>query len=213
MKIAAFLLVNVYLKMTALHLRKIFAIMFDAFHQQLSQNGFTQPEIEQLTQSAQLIELPTRHILLHQGEVAEEIFFLLDGMCHSAYLTDKGKEFSKEFYWENDWIIGFESLVNQQPSPYLLESLTQCTLLSLPIETLRVWREQKHSIYLKLLETQLMYKENKERFMLLYSPEERYELFCQHYPNLLERLNDYQIAAYLGITPISLSRIKKRSQS
>ncbi|MDC5855247.1 Crp/Fnr family transcriptional regulator [Vibrio europaeus] len=187
--------------------------MFDAFHQQLSQNGFTQPEIEQLTYSAQLIELPTRHILLHQGEVAEEIFFLLDGMCHSAYLTDKGKEFSKEFYWENDWIIGFESLVNQQPSPYLLESLTQCTLLSLPIETLRVWREQKHGIYLKLLETQLMHKENKERFMLLYSPEERYELFCQHYPNLLERLNDYQIAAYLGITPISLSRIKKRSQS
>jgi hypothetical protein len=78
---------------------------------------------------------------------------------------------------------------------------------------LRIWREQKRSIYLKLLETQLMYKENKERFMLLYTPEERYELFCQHYPHLLERLNDYQIAAYLGITSISLSRIKKRSQN
>lgn len=187
--------------------------MFETFQQQLSENGFTSAEIEQLTESAQLIELPTRHILLHQGEVASEIFFLLEGMCHSAYLTDKGKEFSKEFYWENDWIIGFESLINQQPSPYLLESLTQCTVITLPIATLRTWREQKHHVYLKLLETQLMYKENKERFMLLYSPEERYELFCHHYPHLCERLNDYQIAAYLGITPISLSRIKKRSQS
>lgn len=187
--------------------------MFDAFQQQLKQNDFTQLEIEQLRHSAKRIELPTRHILLHQGEVAKEIFFLLDGICHANYLTDKGKEFSKQFYWENDWIIGFESLVNQQPSPYQLESLTPCSILSLSIETLRTWRAQKHSIYLKLLERQLMYKENKERFMLLYTPEQRYELFCQHYPHLLERLNDYQIAAYLGITSISLSRIKKRSQN
>ncbi|WP_408687443.1 Crp/Fnr family transcriptional regulator [Vibrio sp. TBV020] len=187
--------------------------MLDAFQHQLANNGFTPQEIKQLSDTAKFIELPTRHILLHQGEIASEIHFLTEGICHSAYLTDKGKEFSKEFYWENDWIIGFESLIKQQPSPYLLESLTPCSILSLPIETLRQWRKEKHSIYLKLLETQLMYKENKERFMLLYSPEERYELFCQHYPELLERLNDYQVAAYLGITPISLSRIKNRQQS
>ncbi|KJY84267.1 Crp/Fnr family transcriptional regulator [Vibrio galatheae] len=187
--------------------------MFAAFQQQLANNGFTTQEISQLESVARLIELPTRHILLNQGEVAGEIYFLLDGICHSSYLTEKGKAFSKEFYWENDWIIGFEGLIKQQPSPYLLESLTPCSILSLPIATLRDWRNNKHSIYLKLLEAQLMFKENKERFMLLYSPEERYQLFCQHFPHLIERLNDYQIAAYLGITPISLSRIKKRSQS
>ena len=43
--------------------------MFDAFQQQLKQNDFTQLEIEQLRHSAKRIELPTRHILLHQGEV------------------------------------------------------------------------------------------------------------------------------------------------
>ncbi|EGA72354.1 hypothetical protein VISI1226_20470 [Vibrio sinaloensis DSM 21326] len=185
--------------------------MLEAFKLQLVNHGFEPQEIEQVCQSAQLIELPTRHILLHQGEVAQEIHFLLEGICHSAYLTDKGKEFSKEFYWENDWIIGFESLIKQQASPYLLESLTSCCLVSLPIATLRKWREEKHSVYLKLIETQLMHKENKERFMLLYSPEERYEIFCTNFPDLLQRLNDYQIAAYLGITPISLSRIKKRA--
>lgn len=187
--------------------------MLQTFSSQLHDYGFTQTEIEQISRSAQLLELPTRHILLHQGQIAEEIYFLLGGICHSAYLTDKGKEYSKEFYWEKDWIVGFESLIKQQPSPYLLESLTPCTLLALPIETMRAWREQRNSLYMKLLETQLMHKENKERFMLLYSPEERYQLFCSHFSHLLERLNDYQIAAYLGITPISLSRIKNRSQS
>ncbi|MDN3608909.1 Crp/Fnr family transcriptional regulator [Vibrio ostreicida] len=183
----------------------------DRFKEQLVEKGFDHQEIKQLIDSAQLIELPTRHILLHQGQVAEDIFFVLEGMCHSAYLTDKGKEFSKEFYWENDWIIGFEGLITQQPSPYLIESLTACLIFSLPMDTLKQWRDNKHSVYLKLLETQLMYKESKERFMLLYSPEERYQLFCLNFPYLLTRLNDYQIAAYLGITPISLSRIKKRA--
>lgn len=183
------------------------------FSQQLADAGFDKQDINQLMDCAKLIELPTRHILLKQGQVAEEIFFLVEGVCHSAYLTDKGKEFSKEFYWEEDWIIGFEGLIKQQASPYLLESLTACVLFSLPIATLRYWRNEQQPIYLKLLETQLMYKENKERFMLLYTPEERYELFCQHYPHLPQRLTDYHIAAYLGITPISLSRIKKRQKN
>ncbi|MFY2510440.1 Crp/Fnr family transcriptional regulator [Vibrio pectenicida] len=182
------------------------------FKQQLADTGFSEHDINQLIDCAKLIELPTRHILLNQGQVAEEIFFLIEGVCHSAYLTDKGKEFSKEFYWEEDWIIGFEGLIKRQPSPYLLESLTSCVLFSLPIKTLDDWRDNRHRIYLKLLETQLMYKENKERFVLLYTPKERYELFCQHYPHLPHRLTDYHIAAYLGITPISLSRIKKRQQ-
>lgn len=64
---------------------------------------------------------------------------------------------------------------------------------------LHQWRAEKHSIYLKLLETQLMNKENKERFMLLYSPEERYQLFCHYYPDLEQRITDSQIAAYLAL--------------
>ncbi|GEM77020.1 Crp/Fnr family transcriptional regulator [Vibrio sagamiensis] len=172
--------------------------------------GFIADEARQLIEHGQQLELPTRHILHHQGEVSSHIYFVLEGLCHASYLTDKGKEFSKEFYWEKDWIIGFESVIKEQPSPYVLETLTPCHLFCLPIEVFHQWREEAHPIYIKLLEAQLMYKENKERFMLLYTPEERYQLFCTHYPNLEQRITDSQIAAYLGITAISLSRIKSR---
>ncbi|MCC3855533.1 Crp/Fnr family transcriptional regulator [Vibrio parahaemolyticus] len=176
----------------------------------LTQHGFSEDEASQLMVYGQELELPTRHILSHQGEFSSHIYFILEGLCHASYLTEKGKEFSKEFYWEKDWVIGFESVIKGQPSSYLLETLTACHLFCLPIEALHQWRAEKHSIYLKLLETQLMNKENKERFMLLYSPEERYQLFCHHYPDLEQRITDSQIAAYLGITAISLSRIKAR---
>ena len=92
----------------------------------------------------------------------------------------------------------------------MLETLSPVTLLCLPIMYLNQWRETSHPLYIKLLETQLMHKENKERFMLLYRPEQRYQIMCQQFPDLMKRLSDSHIAAYLGITPISLSRIKAR---
>lgn len=176
----------------------------------MSGNGFTDDQIDQLLLAAEPLELPTRHILVNQGEMPEHIYFLSRGICHAGYLTEEGKEFNKEFYWEQDWLIGFESLIKGEPSPYLLETLTPVTLLCLPLVYLKQWRSQSHPLYLKLLETQLMNKENKERFMLLYRPEQRYQIMCRQFPDLMQRLSDAQIAAYLGITAISLSRIKAR---
>ncbi|WP_070962718.1 Crp/Fnr family transcriptional regulator [Vibrio sonorensis] len=181
------------------------------FLQHLKSEGFAKGEIQTLLDVSQELELPTRHILTQQGEVPETFYFVVEGICHACYLTEDGKAFSKEFYWEKDWVIGFESLIKQSPSPFLLETLTACHLICIPVEQLNQWKNQGHPIYYKLLETQLLHKESKERFMLLFTPEQRYKLFCEHYPELLSRLNDYQIAAYLGITPISLSRIKKRT--
>ncbi|EKO3558389.1 Crp/Fnr family transcriptional regulator [Vibrio metschnikovii] len=184
--------------------------MYVEFEQQLSSDGFEPHEINQLISCSQPLELPTRHILIHQGDIPQQIYFVLEGVCHACYLTEQGKSFSKEFYWAQDWVIGFESLIKHQASPYLLETLTPVRLIELPIHILHSWRATRHSLYLKLLETQLMHKENKERFMLLYSPEERYQLFNDHFSALKKQLTNGQIAAYLGITPISLSRIKAR---
>jgi CRP-like cAMP-binding protein len=184
--------------------------MVARFTQYLQQLNLSNEAIQDVLANAKELQLPTRHILIHQGEAPQHCYFLLDGLCHACYLTDSGKEFSKEFYWEVDWMIGFESLIREQGSPFLLESLTPVHLLTFPIECLQAWRAPAHPLYLHLLETQLIYKERKERFLLLHTPEEKYHLFKQLFPVLLERLSDRQIAAYLGITPVSLSRIKKR---
>ncbi|WP_318488559.1 Crp/Fnr family transcriptional regulator [Photobacterium leiognathi] len=176
----------------------------------LQQFGAEQTTIDEALALAQILELPTRHILLNQGQQAEQFYFLLDGLCHACYLTENGKQFSKEFYWDQDALIGFEGLITQSPSPFLLETLSASQLIALPITLIETWRAQGLALYINLLERQLVFKENKERFMLMYSPEERYQLFTQSFAELNFKLTDYQIASYLGITPISLSRIKKR---
>ncbi|MGR6833031.1 Crp/Fnr family transcriptional regulator [Aliivibrio wodanis] len=184
--------------------------MLTDFINQLKDYNFTADEIEKLIRNSKLEYLKPKHVVTKQNDDSKSFYFLLDGLCHASYLTEHGKEFSKEFYWKGDWVVGFEGVIANEKSPYTLETLTATTLLSLPIEYIDQWRAQPHPFYLKLLETQLVYKERKERFMLLYSPQSRYEIFCQNYPDLHSQLSDYQVAAYLGITHISLSRIKNR---
>ncbi|PQJ83477.1 Crp/Fnr family transcriptional regulator [Aliivibrio sifiae] len=184
--------------------------MLNDFINQLQNYNFTAEEIKKLIRSSKLDHLKPKHIIAKQNDNSKSFYFLLEGLCHASYLTEHGKEFSKEFYWEGDWVVGFEGVIDNEKSPYTLETLTSTTLLSLPIDYIQQWRSQSHPFYLKLIETQLVYKERKERFMLLNSPQSRYEIFCNNYPNLRAQLSDYQVAAYLGITHISLSRIKNR---
>ncbi|PSW59817.1 Crp/Fnr family transcriptional regulator [Photobacterium kishitanii] len=179
----------------------------------LTQLGADSATINDVIAVAEPLDLPTRHILLHQGQTQTHCYFLLDGLCHACYLTEQGKQFSKEFYWDQDVIIGFESLINNEPSAFLLETLSASQLIMLPITLFQQWRQQQHPLYQALLERQLLHKEHKERFMLMHTPEQRLQLFSDHFPELVGRITDYQLASYLGITSISLSRIKKRLTS
>ncbi|MFC1503685.1 Crp/Fnr family transcriptional regulator, partial [Pseudomonadota bacterium] len=116
--------------------------MKDVLNHFLQQLGATSDAAQRIVDQAKLLELPTRHILLNQGEHPCDCFFLLEGVCHACYLTEDGRQYSKEFYWDQDVLLGFESLITGQPSPYLLETLSACQLLALPIELLQQWREQ-----------------------------------------------------------------------
>lgn len=61
-----------------------------------------------------------------------------------------------------------------------------------------------------LLRLQLGYKERKEAFLLLHSPEERYRELCHTFPHWPARLTQVQLANYIGISPVTLSRIRRR---
>lgn len=69
------------------------------FQAYLKQHGFSDAECTQLQSVAQPLELPTRHILVAQGEQTPFAYWVLEGLCHACYLTEEGKSFSKEFYW------------------------------------------------------------------------------------------------------------------
>lgn len=107
----------------------------------------------------------------------------------------------------------FRSLLTGDPLPYGLVALEPCLYSRMEreryLELIRCeprWRDYHQ----RLLEVHLINKERKEEFLLLNTPEKRVAAFRERFPWLLPRVPDYIVASYLGMTPISYSRIKKR---
>lgn len=150
-------------------------------------------------------------ILLSEGEFAKECFFILKGCVRCFYLIN-GEERCTEFYTENQTITPV-SYVNGQPSEYYLSCLEDCIISVASPEsskTLLMKIPKLESMILKLKSELLVQNQiSFDNFKNL-SPEMRYLKLLETRPDLLNRVPQYHLATYLGITPVSLSRLRKR---
>lgn len=166
-------------------------------------------EAERLLSFARPLHLAPRACLWHAGESPDLLVRVEQGLLKARVVLADGREYIKEFYWEGDEFIDFHHLLSGAPARYSVEALEPCRLqlFSLPeLRRLSCWSDW----YQHLLAVQLRIKEEKELLLLTGSPQVRYQHFLHSFPALDARVPDHQIAAYLGITPISLSRIRKR---
>lgn len=154
--------------------------------------------------------------LFRQGDRAGNLFIIQQGLVKAYYETRDGKEFIKSFIQEGEFIGSMQAIVANNPNPFTVISIEDCRALEIPKTVLLdlVTREPKatetlNSLLLKLA----MKKEMREYELLCLSAEERYLLFCHRESALLKRLSQNDVARYLGITPVALSRIRKRCRS
>ncbi|MFC4098801.1 Crp/Fnr family transcriptional regulator [Paenibacillus xanthanilyticus] len=152
------------------------------------------------------------HVLLRNGERCEHIYFCASGMLRMYYHTEEGGEYNKSFIKERGFFTSYSSLILSIPSYFSIQSMASSVVASFPGRILD-HLFQRHSCWetvgRKLVEQLYIKKELKERQLLLYSAEDRYRMFLKEYPDLNRRIPQYHIASYLGITPVSLSRLKK----
>jgi CRP-like cAMP-binding protein len=150
-------------------------------------------------------------VLLRAGECPREGYFVLTGCLRSYYLID-GEEKTTNFHTE------FESfsplgLVTGKPSDHYLDCLEECTLAvgNPDMEKTMFERFPRFETLCRILSEELAAK-NQSTFdqFKTSSPEQRYLDLIRHRPDLVRRVPQYQLASYLGMTPQSLSRIRRR---
>lgn len=166
-----------------------------------------------LEQQVRKISLPANHTLWLAHEQQQYLYVLESGLLYAFFETTQGKTFCKEVYWEQDLIFGFRSLLSNVPYPYSVRTLEPSVLYQIPRQQYLQLTERCpkwQAFHLSVVSEYYMHKEGKEEFLLLNSPQQRVALFYDTYPDLVARLPQHIIASYLGITPISFSRIKKR---
>lgn len=142
------------------------------------------------------------------------MFFVLKG-CVRQYFIDEedGKEVTVNFFTEEQAVVLFKSYKNKVPSDYFLTCNEESTLVVGTLESEETMYRQFQ--VLKKLTRDMVEenfgKEQDERVRFIaQAPEERYQLLLKQRPELINRVPQHQLASYLGITPESLSRIKRR---
>ena len=150
------------------------------------------------------------------GETPDKFGIIISGIFRYFYIDDDGKEFTKYFALENDLLISYSAILLGEESKFYIEALENSEVLVSSFKTFNELTENNLSwnkIARKLVEQQYIKKERREYQFLFNDAETRYLHFLEEYPGLIERVKHYHIASFLGITPVALSRIRKKVKS
>ncbi|HYG15166.1 MAG TPA: Crp/Fnr family transcriptional regulator [Bacteroidia bacterium] len=151
-------------------------------------------------------------ILLSAGDISSKVYYVQEGCLRSYLIDDNGKEHIYQFAPE-DWVISDEeALLQQKPALLFIDAVEDSVvkILNRPanlkednvdpetaLQILDKFEKKVNSLRSRIIQ------------LLSASAEERYSVFVKTYPNLIQRVPQKMIASYLGITPESLSRVRK----
>jgi len=170
-----------------------------------------------LTSFAEIKILEKDEILIRNGQIAKETYYLYQGAMR-AYFTDlEGNIYNKNIFLENDFVGSTVSAINSTPSNFTIEALEKSTLISLNYRKFRKLIETTHDLkdfYIAYLEKNwVIEKEEREISLVMENALERYLKLLKKYPTINQRIPQLHLAAHLGITPTQLSRIRKKLNS
>ncbi|HPO63919.1 MAG TPA: Crp/Fnr family transcriptional regulator [Candidatus Kapabacteria bacterium] len=155
------------------------------------------------------IQVKPKTILLKEGEISNYLYFIKEG-CLRLWFNNDGKEITFQFFFENQ---AFSGLFGKRLGFFNLESIETSTLLIMKNSDLLHIIKEKPKIKEDLFEILL---QRLEDYCMLFlsrikdNPKKRYIDLLENQPEIIKRIPQQYIASYLGITPISLSRIKKK---
>ena len=155
------------------------------------------------------ITVPRKTTLLCEGEISQQIFFVKHGALR-LWANNNGEDTTFRFCFENEVASSF---FGNEPSLFSIETIEPSTIIVLKTADfkmlLNAMPEQKDE-FIDLLVKRLNAYAKLFLLHITKSPEERYIDLMKNSPDVLLRVPQHYIATYLGITPVSLSRIRNR---
>lgn len=150
--------------------------------------------------------------LLESGEVCQHTYFVEKGLLRMYSLDKNGKEHVIQFAPENWMISDRSSVFFNENSRFYIDAIEETEVLMLNnnffTELSVLFPDSAYKIDL-LLQKHIRNLQNRVQSLLSDTAEERYLSFIKMYPDILQRVPQWMVASYLGITPESLSRVRK----
>lgn len=170
-------------------------------------------KLEKYCSAFRIQKIKKKDFLLKEGDICEAEGFVLSG-CFKVFRTDKNADEQILYFGVEDWWISdIDSFINQIPSQLNIQAIEDSEILLISKEDKeRLYREIAEIERLMRLKFQMSIIALQRRIVdnLSKPSDERYQDFLKEYPKTAHRLTNIQIAAYLGVTPEFISRIRRK---
>lgn len=171
---------------------------------------------EDLAQIMPLISfkvLTAGELFIQEGDMSYQIAIVLEGLLRNFHFTEDGEEKTVLFTWEAEVVAGYKCIFLNEPATENIEALEPTTLVVFDYHAFKALTHENTRFvqaHLQILEKAFVEAILRIDDFTLNSPEERYLRLLTERPFLLQRVPQKHLASFLGITQVSLSRIRKR---
>jgi CRP-like cAMP-binding protein len=184
-------------------------ISFTAVRDALQNLGrFSSSELDVVTSHLRCLAFAKDEYLLREEKVCQSFYFVQKGSIRGYQIGDNGEEITQHLYIAGDWVFDYQSMTSQKPSLGRIQATEDSDVLELSVYDLH--NLMKRSDVFFLLGRIFQYGIGEQDIQLKSrTPKERYLLLLQNRPGVIQCFPLKFIASYLGMTPETLSRVRR----
>ena len=166
--------------------------------------------VRALAEMSDILYLEKGELFIHQGDKQEDFLFLVSGVFRGFYLDMNGKEIT-DCFGVKPGTPAMSASISNTVSPISIEAATECVLVRVPGWKLLPLMESNAlllKIYNEILQAAIQIHWELKLVVSQRTALERYQWFLKKYPGLIDRISNKHIATYLGMSPVTFSRIR-----
>lgn len=152
-------------------------------------------------------------VLLSSGQVCRSLYFVEKGCLRMYFLNLKTAEQITQFALEGWWLTDFFSFMDNKPSAYSIQTIETSKIVSIDLQLYdELLKElpQLERYFRIIMQKNLAASQLRTKCLYEMSKEELYNHFCTSFPEFMQRVPQYMIASYLGLTPEYVSALRKK---
>jgi CRP-like cAMP-binding protein len=179
----------------------------------LKRVSFNQEELDEILSAFTLKKIKKKQFIIQPEFIAKYQVYVLEGVFRAYIIDEKGEDHTVQLAIEDWWISDYNSYISQTPATMFVVALEDSVILQIDYETEQRLKASNHKIetfFRIMAERTAAFRQRRIISNLIHTAEERYDNFIEKYPLIADRIPQYALASYLGMTSEFLSRIRNK---
>jgi CRP-like cAMP-binding protein len=174
--------------------------------------NFSPEQLSLLVDRLKVLNIKKDDHLIKEGQICQSIYFINEGNFRHFTVEDNGEEATLNLFIKDEWLFEYKSFMSQQPSQNIIQAAADSEIVALSMWDFHELAGRSGAFFQlgRILELAIQNQDFQHNRL---TPEQKYERLLASKPALLQHFPLKHIASYLGMTPETLSRIRKRISS